>query len=246
MNIIISGYGRMGREIEKAAQKHLHKITAKLDTFSDWDNLSAGQMNDAVIIDFSQPDVILQNIRRAFEMKIPMVTGTTGWDQHREEIKNECAQSGSTLFFSSNFSIGMNLFFILNKTLARLMTSFPEYNVEMEEIHHIRKLDKPSGTAITLAEQITKINPGLSGWIPDVRQEGKITIHSVREGEVPGTHQITYAGPADEIRILHRAKNRTGFAEGAIKAAQWLEGRSGYFEMEDMLKEELQGTIELF
>ena len=246
MNIIISGYGRMGHEIEKIALRDHHSVVAIMDTTSDWDNLVIGQYDHPVIIDFSQPDVVLRNIRRAFELKIPMVIGTTGWEDAREAIRKECIESKASVLFASNFSMGMNLFFLLNKTLAHLTKNFTAYTPEIIETHHIHKLDKPSGTAIHLAEQIVNIQAPFSGWSLDHHEEGKINIRSKREGEIPGTHEIIYSGSADQIEIIHKAKNRSGFAEGAIKAALWIEDRTGYFEMEDMLKEELKQSINLF
>lgn len=246
MDIIISGYGRMGREIEKAASLQNHQIIARIDSADDWKKLTLAKNPKPVIIDFSQPYVVIENIRKAFALKIPIITGTTGWDTYRNVIKKECIESNNTLFFASNFSIGMNLFFLLNKTLAHLTKDHPEYILDIEETHHIHKLDKPSGTAITLAGQIKAITGKYSAWVSDKNEDGKISIHSFREGEVPGTHRIVYKGTADQIEIIHTAKNRSGFAAGAIQAANWVQDRKGYFEMDDMLKAEISNTISFF
>ena len=236
MKIAISGYGKMGKEIEKTALERNHQISAIIDTNEDWLKFRSEISISDVVIDFSQPDVAVQNILRCFEAEIPIVTGTTGWDNQKEEISKICTRQGKTLFTASNFSIGVNIFFEVNKKLAELMGKQSSYNVTMKEIHHIHKLDKPSGTAIHLADDIISSNPKLKGWTIDENSPGeKLHIQSLRAGEVPGTHVVKYTSEVDRISIMHEAKSRKGFALGAVLAAEWTIGKTGVFGMRDML-----------
>ncbi len=189
-----------------------------------------------MVIDFSQPDVVVQNILRCFEAGVPIVTGTTGWDNQKEEIRKLCINQGKAIFTASNFSIGVNIFFEVNKKLAELMGTQDNYVVSMKEIHHIHKLDKPSGTAIHLADQIIPNSSDLKDWtIQKEEAEGKLYIQSERAGEIPGTHVVKYTSEVDRISIMHEAKSRKGFALGAVLAAEWLGNKKGFFEMKDML-----------
>jgi len=236
MKITISGYGKMGREIEKTAKERNHEITAIIDSEDDWIKQHANISESDIVIDFSQPDVVISNILRCFELKLPIVTGTTGWDNKKGEIQKLCAGKGMAVFSASNFSIGVNIFFEVNKKLAELMGKQENYDVSMKEIHHIHKLDKPSGTAIQLADQIISHSPKIQDW--DLEEENNkktLPIQSLRAGEVPGTHVIKYTSEVDRLTIMHEAKSRKGFALGAVLAAEWLKNKNGFFEMKDML-----------
>lgn len=236
MKITISGYGKMGREIEKTALERKHKIVAIIDTEEDWAKYQKEVASSDVVIDFSQPDVAVQNILTCFEAGIPIVTGTTGWDDQKEEIRKLCIEHEKSIFTASNFSIGVNIFFEVNKKLAELMGTLDNYSVSMKEIHHIHKLDKPSGTAIHLANQIISNTSSLKDWSIQKEEESKkLYIQSERAGEIPGTHVVKYTSDVDRISIMHEARSRKGFALGAVLAAEWLSTKKGFFEMKDML-----------
>lgn len=236
MDIIISGYGKMGKEIEKIAFQRNHSIVGIIDHSSDWDKLEIDKNTFPVVIDFSQPDVVVENIKHCFNHNLPIVVGTTGWDHFHSEINNLCLEKNQAILVASNFSIGMNIFFAMNKQLSAIMDQFNNYNVSLSETHHIHKLDQPSGTAVTLAEQILeKINRKDNWSIIDNQPENILSIESIREGEVIGDHTIKYASEIDEIKISHSAKNRQGFAVGAVVAAEWIKGKTGIFTMKDVL-----------
>ncbi len=237
MKIALIGYGKMGKEIEKAAIAHKHEVVLKLDV-SNPNEFTADNLKKAdVAIEFTTPDTAVANIKKCFDASLPVVCGTTGWLAHFEEIKKLCLDKKQAFFYASNYSIGVNLFFKLNEYLATLMKPYTGYVPSMEEIHHIQKKDAPSGTAITLAEQLILKHGGLNKWaLKENAKAGELPIHSVREGEVPGTHTVTYSSACDEIKITHQAYNRQGFAEGAVIAAQWLHGKTGVFNMNDLLK----------
>jgi 4-hydroxy-tetrahydrodipicolinate reductase len=236
MKIIISGYGRMGKEVEKAAVGSGHSIVFTIDDKKGWDRVTHDVADADVVIDFSQPDIVVENIFNCFEIGIPIVTGTTGWYEHLEKVREICKTKKGSLFYAPNFSIGVNLFLQINTKLASAMSSFADYKASVKEIHHIHKLDAPSGTAIKIADDIIQNHQFLQGWInrPD-SGKGLLPVVSERVGEVPGTHIVKYESPADLIEIKHEAKNRSGFANGAITAAAWLIGRKGAFTMTDML-----------
>ena len=237
MKIIISGYGRMGKEIEKVALNEGHLIVDRIDNVNDWARIERNQVVADAVIDFSQPVVAVENILRCFEMGIPIVTGTTGWYDQLEEVSELCKQQNGALFYAPNFSIGVNLFFLINKKLAKRMSSFGEYKVSMKEMHHIHKLDAPSGTAIKVAEDIIAEHNLIEKWSKsDESESGILPIVSERKGEIPGTHIVTYSSDADVIELKHEAKNRSGFAVGAVKAAEWLAAKKGIFNMDDFLK----------
>jgi len=235
--IAIIGYGKMGREIEKHALAQDMIIHTIIDTESDW-TTKAKQLKSAdVAIEFTTPDTAVQNIFRLFEMGIPVVTGTTGWNNRFQEVKEKCKECNATLFYASNFSVGVNVFFALNSALAKLMAGYPEFNIALEEVHHLQKLDAPSGTAITLLNDIIRENPGYDGWKltsanPDVSE---IPVDAQRRAGVTGIHKIKYDSDIDLIEISHTAKNRDGFARGALMAAQWSIGREGVFSMRHLL-----------
>jgi 4-hydroxy-tetrahydrodipicolinate reductase len=235
MNIALLGYGKMGKEIEKIAIARGHQIVLKVDK----DNAATITANDLqkadVAIEFSTPHTVMSNIKLCFSAKLPIVVGTTGWYDEFDVIKSQCLANNNTLFYASNFSLGVNLFFKVNKYLAELMNKYPEYNVCMEEIHHIHKLDKPSGTAITLAEQIIEKMDRKNKWSIDAKADDTLFIEDKREGEVPGTHIIKYQSAIDDIEIMHKAHNRQGFALGSVIAAEFVKGKTGVFTMSDVV-----------
>lgn len=235
MNIALFGYGKMGKEIEAIALKRNHNIVLKINK----DNVSTISDSDLkkadVIIEFSTPHVVLENIKKCINAQVPVVVGTTGWYDKFEEIKNMCSEKNGGLFHATNFSLGVNLFFKVNTYLAELMNKYTDYDVSMEEIHHIHKLDKPSGTAITLAEQIIKKIDRKTNWSIDSNSRETLFIKDIREGEVPGTHIIKYSSEVDDIEIMHKAHNRKGFALGAVIAAEFLNGKKGIYTMSDII-----------
>jgi 4-hydroxy-tetrahydrodipicolinate reductase len=238
MNIVLSGYGRMGREVEKVLLSKNYKCTGKIDTAEDWEHLEKEVKNADAVIDFSLPETVVKNILRCFESGVPVVTGTTGWYDELDAVKLKCDQLNGTLFYAPNFSLGVNLFFMLNKKLAGLMSSFRDYKVFIEEIHHIHKLDSPSGTAIKLARDIISKHEDLMNWENNPETDnGSLPIFSKRMNEVPGTHAVNYVSMADRIELKHEALNRSGFAVGAVTAAEWVAGKKGVFTMDDMLND---------
>ncbi|MBV6428879.1 MAG: 4-hydroxy-tetrahydrodipicolinate reductase [Haliscomenobacter sp.] len=236
MKIALIGYGKMGKIIAKLAEEAGHTIALVIDR-DNLDELTSGRLAEAeVAIEFSQPESAVGNIIACLEAGLPVVCGTTGWLDHLDEVKAQVASCQGALFYASNYSIGVNLFFAINRYLARLMNGQPQYDVALEEIHHTQKLDAPSGTAITLANSIVEEIDRKQTWVAQVPPApGEIPIHSIRLGETPGTHQIVYTSPVDSIVIRHEANSREGFAKGALEAAQWLVGKQGVFGMEDML-----------
>ena len=230
MKFALLGYGRMGKAIEQIALERGHNIVCKVDK-----NLNEGKLQEAdVAINFSIPDAAVENINRALNQEIPVVCGTTGWLDAYHQVTQNAHDNNTAFLYSSNFSIGVNLFFKLNKVLAQMMLPHKEYIVSIEEKHHIHKLDAPSGTAITLAEGIIE-NSDLNKWSMSEETKDSVFIQSLRGGEVPGTHSIKYESLIDEIKIEHKAHNREGFAVGAIIAAEWIVGKKGIFKMDDIL-----------
>lgn len=240
MKIALVGYGKMGHEIEKIARERGHDIVCIID-IDEEDKFSSNSFKSAdVAIEFTSPKSAFYNYKKAFEADIPVVSGTTGWLEHLDEIKNECNNNGKTFFYASNFSLGVNIFFALNNYLSKLMNNFPAYDISMQETHHIHKLDAPSGTAITLAEDIVSNVDRKKGWILEGDStseptEDKLKIASFRKGEVPGIHTVIYESDADSITITHDAKSRKGFALGAVLAAEFTKSRKGFLGMKDML-----------
>lgn len=236
MKIVLLGYGKMGKEIEKVAIERKHEIVLKVDE-TNAHGITASDLTKAdVAIEFSTPHTVIANIYKCFEGNMPVVVGTTGWYNEFEKIKNDCIAGKHALFYASNYSVGVNLFFKLNNYLAELMNNYPDYDVRMKEIHHIHKLDKPSGTAITLAEQIIRKMARKKKWSIENDHPETLFIKDVREGEVPGTHIITYSSSVDEIEIMHKAHNRKGFALGAVMAAEFLYSKKeGIYTMSDMI-----------
>lgn len=230
MKIALLGYGRMGKAIEKIAEKRGHEIVAKIDKNNPLDSLN----NADVAINFSVPNAALANITNALNVGIPVVCGTTGWLDHKKEVDALCNKLEGAFLYASNFSLGVNLFFELNKKLASYMQGFTEYKVEIEEIHHTQKLDAPSGTAITLAEGVID-NSEHEQWHLDGEVQKGFPIKALRENDVPGTHTVSYHSEIDSIEITHTAHSRTGFALGAVVAAEWILGKKGVFGMRDVL-----------
>lgn len=236
MKIALIGYGKMGHAIEQIALQRGHEIVSVIDVNNQEDFTSDAFKSADVAIEFSMPAVAMDNYRRAFAAGVPVVSGTTGWLEHLPEIKEAC-KAGQTFFCASNFSLGVNIFFALNKYLAKIMNDFPAYDVRMVETHHVHKLDAPSGTAITLAEGLIDNIERKNKWVEGKEPaEDEIGICSVREGEVPGIHTVIYESDVDTISITHDAKSRMGFALGAVIAAEFTCGKKGFLTMQDMLK----------
>lgn len=230
MKIALLGYGKMGKTIEKIATDRGHEIILKIS-----DNIDNHDLTKVdIAIDFSVPQAAFKNITTCFKNNIPVVSGTTGWLEQYNEAVKICEEENSAFLYASNFSIGVNLFFEINQRLAKLIAPFEEYSVEIEEIHHTQKLDAPSGTAISLAQQIIS-NSNKTGWQLDTAKEGEIPIFAKRIEDVPGTHTVAYKSSIDTIEIKHTAHSRQGFALGAVIAAEWLKDKNGVFAMKDVL-----------
>ncbi len=248
MKIALIGYGKMGKEIERIARSRGHEIVSIIDLDNQQDFASEAFRSADVAIEFTNPQAAYGNYLRAFEAGVKVVSGSTGWlKDHGDEVRRLCTEGGKTLFWSSNFSLGVAIFSAVNKYLARIMNQFPEYDVTMEETHHIHKLDAPSGTAITLAEGILDNLDRKTRWVkgtlqaPDGTLSGttqcapeELPISSIRRDEVPGIHSIRYDSAADSITITHDAKNRGGFALGAVLAAEYTAQHTGLLTMEDL------------
>ena len=236
MKIALIGYGKMGKTIEQIALNRGHQIVSIVDINNPEEFQSDNFKSADVAIEFTTPATAFDNYMKSFAAGVPVVSGTTGWLDRIGEIKEKCAKEGKTFFYASNFSIGVNIFFALNKYLAKIMNNFPVYNVSMTETHHIHKLDAPSGTAITLAEGILENVDRKERWtLETAEQPTDLPIHAIREGEVPGIHEVTYESDVDYISIKHDAKSRAGFALGAVVAAEFTAGKKGFLGMDDML-----------
>lgn len=250
MDIALIGYGKMGRLIEHIALERGHKIQCIIDIDNQEDFHSKAFKNAQVAIEFTTPQTAYGNILKAFNEDVKVVTGSTGWmEEHGKEVERLCRQEGHTLFWSSNFSLGVYLFNKLNSQLAKLMNPFPQYDAEITETHHVHKLDAPSGTAITLAENLMKGLERKTEWVkgsmtaadgsftPALETDGeKLKINSIREGEVAGIHTVSYRSPVDEISITHEAFGREGFALGAVLAAEYALAHEGLLTMDDLFK----------
>lgn len=231
MKIALLGYGRMGKAIEVIAKQRGHEIVAIIDKENPKDSIESA---DAAI-NFSVPSAAVDNIKHALNQKIPVVCGTTGWLDHKSAIEHLCNTKNGAFLYASNFSLGVNLFFALNKKLAKIMEQHPQYNASLEEIHHTQKLDAPSGTAITLAEGILPHIVQKNWELSENSNENDLPITAIRKPNVPGTHTVTYNSNIDKIQIEHIAHNRDGFALGAVVAAEWIVGKNGIFTMNDVL-----------
>lgn len=236
MKIALIGYGKMGKEIEKLALNRGHEIVCTIDIDNQEDFNSDAFKSTDVAIEFTNPKVAYNNYIKTFNAGVKLVSGSTGWmEEHGEEIKRMCEVEGKTLFWASNFSLGVVIFSGLNKYLAKIMNQFPEYDVTMSETHHIHKMDAPSGTAITLAEGILENLDSKDKWVNTVSgAANELPIESIREGEVVGLHSIRYESAADSISIIHDAKNRDGFVLGAVLAAEFTANHEGYLGMSDL------------
>lgn len=236
MKIILLGYGKMGKEIEKIAIARGHEIMQRIDVTNSYllQEIIPGTVD--VAIEFTQPDAAFDNIKLCLDRKVPVVSGTTGWLSRKSEVEELVKKNDSTFFYASNYSVGVNLFFHFNKIMAKMMNGFEDYDVEMEEIHHIYKKDAPSGTAITAAEGILANLDRKKNWSlneSDLKEE--LRIVEKRIAAVPGTHTVTYHSPIDSIELKHTAYSREGFATGAVLAAEFIQGKKGIFGMNDML-----------
>jgi 4-hydroxy-tetrahydrodipicolinate reductase len=237
MRIALIGYGNMGKTIEAIALSRGHEISLIYSLDDRPDHWQEKLATCDVAIEFTAPGAAVDHILTCFDAGVPVVVGTTGWYSHFGTVKQVCEEKSGGLFYASNFSIGVNLFFELNKQLASLMRRYPEYALEMEEIHHIHKKDAPSGTGITLAEGILEKNPAYTSWVNQATAaSGQIPLISIREDEVPGTHAIRYTSEIDQIEIIHTAFNRKGFADGAVMAAEFMSGKKGIYTMSDLLQ----------
>jgi 4-hydroxy-tetrahydrodipicolinate reductase len=234
MKLLLVGYGKMGKTIERIALERGHEIAGRIDIDNQQD-LNTIQADAA--IEFSHPDAAFNNISRCLSQKIPVVCGTTGWLARKTEIETLTQKNNGTFFYASNYSLGVNIFFKLNEHLARMMGSFRNYNVRLDEIHHTEKKDAPSGTAITLAEGILKHASHKKSWVnSDSGKPEDLVIKSFRVDQVPGTHVVKYNSAIDEIEIKHTAHNREGFALGAVMVAEWIRDKKGVLSMDDFLK----------
>jgi 4-hydroxy-tetrahydrodipicolinate reductase len=240
MKIALLGYGKMGQEIEKLAIKRGHQIVLTFDSLEDWENDGERLSEADVAIDFSTPIGIIENIYHCFDANIPIVVGTTGWLDDLEKVHQDCLDRNQSLFFSPNYSIGVNLFFDLNRHLAHLMSKWEGYAISIEETHHIHKQDAPSGTAIVLANDIIRHSERKEKWVKEtVENPEELGIKSYRTDNVPGTHLVRYESEEDGIEIIHTAKSRRGFAMGAIMAAEWISGKKGFFDMKNLLDSQI-------
>ena len=236
MKIALIGYGKMGKMIEQIAMERGHEVILKIDINNQHELTLENLKKADTAIEFTIPSSAIANYNSCFDAGIPVVSGTTGWLDKKEEVYSSCRSKNGTFFYASNFSVGVNIFFLINEKLAHLMSTHNEYTVEMKEIHHTQKLDAPSGTAITLAEGIIKNIPRKTKWVnqPTNKQE-EVGIISEREGQVPGYHAIRYESAVDTIEIIHNAKSRAGFALGAVLAAEFSFGKKGILGMNDLL-----------
>jgi 4-hydroxy-tetrahydrodipicolinate reductase len=236
MKIALLGYGKMGREVEKAALARNHEISLVIDISNARDLNEKNLAGADMAIDFSTPDSAYGNIITCFQSGIPIVCGTTGWLDKFDEVMQLCREKEHAFFYAPNFSLGVNIFFSLNRYLARIMNNFNDYDCSVEEIHHIHKLDAPSGTAITLARDLLDTIDRKKQWeLNQASEPSSLKISAIRENEVPGTHIVIYDSSVDSIAIRHMAKNRRGLALGALLAAEFLLGKKGYYTMSDLL-----------
>jgi len=235
MKIALIGYGKMGVEIDMICDQRAHEVTHRISSMNP---IIADDLRGIdVAIEFSRPDAAVQNILTCFEANVPVVVGTTGWYNRMPEVRTEAARSNGSLLYATNFSIGVQILFHMNKELARIMDAFDEYEPGIMEIHHTAKLDAPSGTAITLAEIILENIKRKNSWVNELADDpNQLSIISQREGEVPGTHMVTWNSRNDNVSLIHEARNRRGFALGAVKSAEWLVGKRGVYTMHDFLK----------
>jgi 4-hydroxy-tetrahydrodipicolinate reductase len=234
MKIALLGYGKMGKAIEEIALERGHEISAKIDSTTELNSIDWSLID--VCIEFTRPELAIKHITYCTDKQVPIVVGTTAWQKELSMVKQYVSTNNGALLYASNFSVGVNLFFELNRQLAKLMKTQTDYQISVEETHHIQKLDAPSGTAVSLLEDILQINEQYDGWSLEPIKEQQIAVKAHREPNVPGTHQITYDSAIDSIKIEHIAHNRKGFALGAVIAAEFLYQRKGIYTMSDVLK----------
>lgn len=236
MKVALLGYGKMGKMVESILLQQHHEVVAAIDNEDDWNSKMADFCQADVAIDFSMPSVAVDNMHRCFEHHIPVVVGTTGWHEQLDEVKKECQQKGGSLVYGSNFSVGANLFMLLNKQLAAMMNNQLQYAAHIEETHHVAKKDAPSGTAITLAKGLIENATRYQSWeLCDKPTESDILpVQAHRIGEVPGIHKIAWQSEEDDIEIVHSAHSRKGFAAGAVRAALWLPEHPGIYDFQEI------------
>lgn len=243
MKIALLGYGKMGKMIESIALDRNHEIVLKIDEGNSHELTIENLQKADVAIEFSTPATVLTNIQKCIDAQVPLVVGTTGWYGQLQQVKDACLSAHATVMYGSNFSVGVNIFFQISKIAAKMMNNFSDqYDVGMEEIHHIHKLDSPSGTAITIAEDILEEFKTKKEWVDVSASENNVTQHrpehliieSYREGEVPGTHAVIYDSDVDRIELKHIAHGRQGFALGAVLAGEWLQGKKGFYSVKEM------------
>ncbi|WP_184544478.1 4-hydroxy-tetrahydrodipicolinate reductase [Mucilaginibacter sp. FT3.2] len=244
MKIALLGYGKMGKIIEKIALSRKHEIVLTID-HNNLHELTAENLQKAdAVIEFTRPDSVLDNINHCFNAGVPIVVGTTGWYEKLNDVKQLCEEGNNSLLYATNFSVGVNIFFHINKVLARVMNNYPYYDVQVEEIHHMQKLDAPSGTAITIAEGIIDNLDAKQDWVNVLTTDDKdddqsvtqqeLLIESLRIDSVPGTHTVIYDSEVDSIEFKHTAHNRNGFALGAVLAAEWIHDKKGFYSVDAM------------
>lgn len=235
MRIALIGYGKMGKEIEAVAKSRGHEVVLIIDVDNLSDFNATNMAKVQVAIEFSRPDSAFEHVMKCFDFDVPVVCGTTGWTDRMQAVKDRCRDEKKSFLCASNFSLGVNIFFKLNTFLARIMNRFPEYEVDIKEIHHTQKLDAPSGTAITLAGGVIQEIDRKNGWQLDRQDNGmKIAISAIRRDKVPGTHTVSYKSEIDDIQITHTAHNRKGLALGAVLAAEYIYDKKGTFTMDDL------------
>lgn len=236
MKIALIGYGKMGKAIEEIALQKGHEVVLKISIENTHDCTTDHLQKADVAIEFTGPETAVENLKKCFDAGVPVVCGSTGWLQQMDEIKDYCQTKNGGFLYASNFSVGVNLFFELNSYLANLMRNYPDYDVMLKEVHHTQKKDAPSGTAITLAEQVLNNISGKHQWVNEqTNNYADLIITSERIDPAPGTHHVKYTSPIDDIEIIHTAHNRTGFAAGALKAAEFIQGKKGIFSMKEVL-----------
>ncbi|MCU0358755.1 MAG: 4-hydroxy-tetrahydrodipicolinate reductase [Cyclobacteriaceae bacterium] len=234
MKILLLGYGKMGKVIEQIALQRGHHIAGRI-TSANRHELPG--INADVAIEFSKPEAAYENVKFCVENNLPVICGTTGWLERKAEIEKLTHHCNGTFFYASNFSIGVNIFFRLNEQLARIMNNFPDYAIQIDEVHHTQKKDAPSGTAISLAQGIMQHMPRKTSWVNHTdAATHEVPISSFRIDDVPGTHVVNYSSSIDDIEIKHIAHSREGFARGAVMVAEWIQGRKGVLTMEDFLQ----------
>ena len=237
MKVTIIGYGKMGKEIEKVLLQAGHTVVATIDNEQEWEERLNAFLQSDVAIEFSMPQTVIANLKRCFEHHIPVVSGTTGWQDQREEVIAQCKAQNGSLVYGSNFSIGANLFFAINEEMAKMMNEQSQYDVSIDETHHITKKDAPSGTAITTAQLILSHLQRKHGWKLDEASADEIAVRAHRVGDAAGIHTVTYTSEEDQIEITHTANSRLGFAKGAVKAAAWLVKNPGIYEFKNIFSQ---------